>query len=174
MSTLRIFQLQLVLGYVACLLVFTMYIQPRLRKMDDVAVHRVMATIHSFRFFGLAFLVPGVVSASLPAGFASFAAYWDLATGALAMLALLTARVRPVFWTFVVAFNVVGIVDLVADYYHAMQLGVPAAAGLMGSMYIVPVLYVPMLMITHIASFYRLARRRGSETRHLATHAVLS
>jgi hypothetical protein len=37
----------------------------------------------------------------------------------LAILALLTVRIRPLFWLFVVAFTLVGLVDLVLDYYHA-------------------------------------------------------
>ena len=57
------------------------------RRVD---AHRAIATLHSFRFFGLVFVLPGVVGPNLPADFAVFAAYWDLATGVLAMLALLT------------------------------------------------------------------------------------
>jgi hypothetical protein len=53
----------------------------------------VIATLHSFRFFGLIFIVRGVVGPNLPASFATFAAYGDFATGVLAMLALLTQRV---------------------------------------------------------------------------------
>lgn len=43
--------------------------------MDRVEAQRAIATLHSFRFFGLAFLVPGVVGPNLPADFAVFAAY---------------------------------------------------------------------------------------------------
>jgi hypothetical protein len=53
----------------------------------------------------------------------------DLATGLLAMLALLTVRIRRLFWLFVVAFNLVGAVDIILDYYHAIQAGLPAQAG---------------------------------------------
>ena len=90
---------------------------------------RAIATLHSFRFFGLVFILPGVVGPHLPAGFAAFAAYGDFATGVLAILALLTVRMRPLFWLFVVAFNIVGTTDLVLDYYHAIQVGLPALAG---------------------------------------------
>jgi hypothetical protein len=127
--------------------------------MDLVAAQRAIATLHSFRFFGLVFILPGVVGPNLPiAGFATFAAYWDLATGVLAILALLTVRIRPLFWFFVVAFNLVGIVDLILDYYHAVGVGVPALAGQLGSAYAIPVLYVPLLMITHLVAFYLLLR----------------
>jgi nicotinamide riboside transporter PnuC len=158
MSPETIFRIQLVLGYVAWLLCFSAYVWPRLKSMDTVTAQRAIATLHSFRFFGLVFILPGVVG-NLPASFGPFAAYWDLATGVLAMLALLTVRIRPVFWLFVVAFNVVGIVDLILDYYHATQSGVPAIAGQLGAAYGIPIIYVPLLMITHFAAFYLLARQ---------------
>jgi hypothetical protein len=157
MSPEIIFQLHLVLGYVACLLCFSVYFWPKLKSMDSFEAQRVIATIHSFRFFGLVFILPGVVG-NLPASFAVFAAYWDLATGVLAMLALLTVRIRPLFWLFVVAFNVVGTADLVLDYYHAVRVGLPAPAGQLGATYVIPIIYVPALMITHIAGFYLLLR----------------
>src|SRR3954465_15039201 len=92
MSSETIFQIHLVLGYVAWLLCFGVYVLPKLQAMDRVDAHRAIATFHSFRFFGLVFILPGVVDPHLRADFASFAAYWDLATGVLAMLALLTIR----------------------------------------------------------------------------------
>ena len=158
MPTEILFLTDLALGYVAWLLCFGVYIWPWLRSMDGVAAQRAMATLHSFRFFGLVFILPGVVSPDLPASFASFAAYGDFATGVLAMLALLTVRIRPLFWAFVVAFNAVGTVDLVVDYYQAIQADLPAHAGLFGATYAIPVIYVPLLMITHVAAFYLLAR----------------
>src|SRR3984885_4317691 len=129
MSPQILFPMHLVLGYVACLLCFSVYFLPKLRSMEPIEAQRVIATVHSFRFFGLVFILPGVVGPNLPAGFANFAAYGDFATGVLAMLALLTVRIRPVFWLFVVAFNVVGVVDLLLDYYDAIQGGLPAMAG---------------------------------------------
>jgi hypothetical protein len=126
--------------------------------MEPVEAQRAIATLHSFRFFGLVFIVPGVVGQNLPAKFAVFAAYGDFATGLLAMLALLTVRTRPLFWLFVVAFNVAGAVDILVDYYHGNELGLPALAGELGATYAIPILYVPILMITHIAAFYLMAR----------------
>ena len=158
MSPATIFQIHLVLGYVPWLLCFGAYIWPWLKAMDEVEAQRAIATLHSFRFFGLVFIIPGVVGPNLPAGFAAFAAYGDFATGLLAMLALLTARMRPLFWLFVVAFNVVGAVDIIVDYYHGVQLDVPALAGQLGAAYAIPIIYVPALMITHIAALYLLAR----------------
>ena len=172
MSPQTIFQIQLVLGYVAWLLFFGVYIRPRLRSMDRLEAQRTIATLHSFRFFGLVFILPGVVGPSLPASFATFAAYWDLATGALAMLALLTVRIRPLFWLFVGAFNVVGTIDLVLDYYHAVRIGLPAVAGQMGAAYVIPIIYVPILMITHVVALYWLVRPLPKTARTLASVAA--
>jgi hypothetical protein len=173
MSPEIIFNLQLILGYVSWLLCFAVYIMPWLKSMDLVAAQRAIATLHSFRFFGLVFILPGVVGPNLPAaGFATFAAYWDLATGVLAILALLTVRIRPLFWLFVVAFNVVGIVDLILDYYHAIRVGLPAMAGQLGATYAIPILYVPALMITHVVAFYLVLRPQPKAVRALAGDAA--
>ena len=160
MSPEIIFNIHLILGYVAWLLCFGAYVMPRLKSMDPVKAQRAIATLHSFRFFGLVFIVPGVVGPNLPASFATFAAYWDLATGVLAIFALLTVRIRPLFWLFVVAFNLVGAIDLIFDYYHATQVGLPAMAGQLGAAYVIPIIYVPLLMITHVVAFYLIVRPR--------------
>ncbi|MCC8393007.1 hypothetical protein LJ656_10440 [Paraburkholderia sp. MMS20-SJTR3] len=160
MSPRLLFQLHLVLGYVAWLLCFGTYIWPKLKAMNPFDAQRAIATLHSFRFFGLVFVLPGVVGNGLPAGFATFAAYGDFITGLLAMLALLTARVRPLFWSFVVAFNLAGAIDLIVDYAHAVQADLPAHAAELGATYAIPIIYVPLLMITHGAAFYLLLRPR--------------
>ena len=174
MSTETIFNLHLILGYVAWLLCFGAYVMPRLKSMDLVAAQRVIATLHSFRFFGLVFILPGVVGPNLPASFATFAAYWDLATGVLAILALLTVRIRPLFWLFVIAFNLVGVIDLILDYYHAVQVGLPALAAQLGVTYAIPIIYVPVLMITHVVAFYLLLRPQPEPVRAFVTNAAAS
>jgi hypothetical protein len=168
MSTATIFEIHLILGYVPWLLCFGAYVWPRLKAMDRVDAQRVIATLHSFRFFGLVFLVPGVVGPNLPVDFAAFAAYGDFATGLLAMLALLSTRMRPLFWLFVVAFNVAGAVDIIVDYYHGIQLDLPALAGELGAGYAILMIYVPLLMITHVVAFYLLARPQPRAARLLA------
>jgi hypothetical protein len=174
MTPETIFNIHLILGYVAWLLCFGAYILPRLKSMDLVAAQRAIATLHSFRFFGLVFIVPGIVGPNLPASFATFAAYWDLATGVLAILALFTVRIRPLFWLFVVAFNLVGLIDLILDYYHATQVGLPAIAGQLGATYAIPIIYVPLLMITHVIAFYLLLRPQPKMVRAIVSDAAAS
>jgi hypothetical protein len=168
MSPEILFQIHLVLGYVACLLCFGAYILPKLKSMDRFEAQRAIATLHSFRFFGLVFILQGVVGPDLPAGFARFAAYGDFATGVLAILALLTARIRPLFWLFVVSFNFVGATDILLDYYHATLVGLPALAGELRAAYVIPIIYVPMLMITHVVAFYWLLRPQPRAAQALA------
>jgi hypothetical protein len=158
MSAQILFLTHLVLAYVPWLLCFGAYIWPRLKAMNHVDAQRAIATLHSFRFFGLAFLLPGVVGSNLPAGFATFAAYGNFATGLLAILALLAVKMRPLFWLFVLAFNLVGVADVAVDFYHAVQVDLPAVAGELGAMYAFPIIYVPLQMITHLTAFYLLAR----------------
>jgi hypothetical protein len=174
MSPATIFQIHLVLGYVPWLLCFAAYVWPRLEAMERAEAHRAIATLHSFRFFGLVFMIPGVVGANLPSEFAAFAAYGDFATGLLAILALLTFRIGPLFWPFVVAFNLVGAADIIVDYYHGIQVGLPALAGELGATYAIPIIYVPVLMITHAVAFYLLARPQPNAARGLAGAAAAS
>lgn len=164
-----VFLIQLVLGYVACLLCFGVYVFPRLKSMGRLEAQRAIATLHSFRFFGLVFILPGVVGPNLPVGFATFAAYGDFATGILAILALLTVRIRPLFWLFVVSFNLVGMGELIVDYYHGIQAGLPALAGQLGATYAILIIYVPMLMITHFVALYWLMRPQPKATLALAS-----
>ena len=169
MSPETIFRLHLVLGYVPWLLCFGAYVWPRLRSMDPIDAQRAIATLHSFRFFGLVFVIPGVVGPNLPADFATFAAYCDFATGVLAILALLTVRTRPLFSLFVVAFNLVGTADILIDYYHGNQVDLPALAGELGATYAIPIIYVPVLMITHVIAFYLLLRPQAKSALAEAT-----
>jgi hypothetical protein len=174
MSPETLFRIHLVSGYVACLLFFSLYALPKLKSMDRFEAHRAIATLHSFRFFGLVFILPGVVGPNLPASFATFAAYGDFATGVLAMLALLTARIRPLFRLFIVAFNLVGATDIIVDYYHAIQVNLPAQAGQLGATYVIPIIYVPLLMITHAVALYWLVRPQVKTDQAIVGNTVAS
>jgi hypothetical protein len=66
----------------------------------------------------------------------------------------------------------VGIVDLILDYYHAIRVGLPAMAGQLGATYAIPILYVPVLMITHVVALYLLLRPQPKAVRALAGDAA--
>lgn len=151
-----IFLIDMALGYVACALCIATYIWPRLRAMDRVEAHRALATFNSFRFLGLAFLLPGFVGPNLLHGFATPVAYGDLATTLLAIFALLTARRRSLFWPLVWAFNLVGLADLVVDTARAVSLNLPSVAGQLGAGYAILMIYVPALFWIHLFAFWLL------------------
>src|SRR5436305_6178322 len=92
MSPQMIFAVQSVCGYLVWVLCFSVYFLPRLKSMEPFEAHRAIATLHSFRFFGLVVILPGIVGPNLPAGLTHVAGYWDLATGLLAIVALITVR----------------------------------------------------------------------------------
>ncbi len=171
MPQARLFQLQIVLGYAAWLLCFRVYILPRLKAMSRVEAHRAMATLHSFRWIGLIFILAGVVGPNVPVSFGTYGAYGDLATALLAILALLTIRIRPLFWFFVTAFNIAGLVDFLGDYYLAISSGVPEHAGQLAATYYVVVLYVPLAMITHFLALYWLIKPTPNEASALGGEA---
>jgi hypothetical protein len=139
--------------------------------MDRVEAKCVIATLHRFRLFGLVFIIPGVVGPNLPVDFAEFADYGDFATG---VLALLTMRTRSLFWLFVVAFNLVGAADILIDYYHGIQLDLPALSGQLAATYWIPIIYVPTLVIRHFAAIYLLVRSWPEPVRSLPGDAVVS
>jgi hypothetical protein len=174
MSPAIIFDLHLVLGYVAWGLCTSAYIFPKLKTMNSVDAQRAIATLHSFRFFGLVFLLPGVVGHNLPHTFATFAAYGDFATGLLAILALVTIRTRSLFSPLVVAFNLVGAADLIGDYYLGWTSGLAPLSGELGATYAIPIIYVPLLMITHFIAIYLLLRRSPKAVPVVARDVVVS
>ena len=158
MAANTIFQIHLALGYAAWALCVATYVWPRLRAIDRIDAMRAIATLHSFRFFGLVFLLPGFVGPELPRAFAAPVAYGDFVTALLAMAVLLTARERVLFWPLVWAFNVVGAADLLMATGRAIAVNLPSIAGQLGAAYAIPILYAPLLLITHGVAFYLLLR----------------
>jgi hypothetical protein len=97
----------------------------------------------------LIFLIPGVVSPSLPSGFSFPAAYGDLFAAILAVLAIWSLSARVWFaismgWVF----NVWGAVDLLVAFYQGL-LGVNIDPGWLSAAYFIPTVVVPPLLVTH-------------------------
>lgn len=126
------------------------YIWPELRLRSRAQALRPLLILHSFRFLGLAFLVPGVVSPDLPSVFARSAAYGDLIATILALLALMSL---PSTSGVVIAwiFSLWGTADLFNAFYQANHAGL--IAGQLGATYFIPTFIVPLLLITHGLGF---------------------
>jgi hypothetical protein len=147
-----IFGISVLLAFVVWGMIGARYIWPALRDRPRTEALRPVLLLHAFRFVGLAFLVPGVVSPDLPAAFAQPAAYGDRATSLLALLgiALLGSRLGTII---VWVFNIVGTVDLLNAFYQGDRLGVGISPGLQGAAYFIPTVVVPLLLVTHALVF---------------------
>src|SRR5215475_9171982 len=89
MQTQFAFFASIAFSLIAWGIVAARYIWPALRLRQRAEALRPLLILHSFRFIGLAFLVPGVVSPDLPSAFAHSAAYGDLIAAILALLSLI-------------------------------------------------------------------------------------
>jgi hypothetical protein len=139
-------------------IVIARYIWPELRVRQRVEALRPLLILHSFRFIGLAFLVPGVVSPDLPSAFAHSAAYGDIIAATLALLSLLSLPSGPgIFITWV--FNLWGSADLLNAFYQANHAGL--LAGQLGATYFIPTVVVALLLITHGIVFRILLRHQN-------------
>jgi hypothetical protein len=156
MAPAALFGLSILLGFLAWGIVAARYLWPALRELDRASALRPILLLHSFRFIGLAFLVPGVVSPELPAGFARPAGYGDLIAAILALLSLAVLQTRlgiGLVWVF----NLWGTADLLLAYYQG-RFGVGVEPGQLGAAYFIPTVVVPLLLTTHYLVFRLLLR----------------
>ena len=151
MSSGALFGISILLGFVTWSLVAARYLWPALRERSRADALQPLLLLHAFRFIGLAFLVPGVVSPDLPAGFARPAGYGDLVAAVLALVALAGLR-TPLGVALVWIFNLWGAADLLHAYYQG-RLGVGVEPGQLGAAYFIPTVVVPLLLVTHVLVF---------------------
>jgi hypothetical protein len=163
------FFMSIAFSFIAWGMVTARYIWPELRLRQQAEALRPLLILHSFRFMGLAFLVPGVVSTDLPSTFAHSAAYGDIIAAILALLALISlpgAAGIVIAWIF----SLWGSADLLNAFYQANHAGL--IAGQLGAAYFIPTSVVPLLLITHGLVFRILLQRQNvsvvQESRHLA------
>jgi len=156
-------------SFIAWGIVTARYIWPELRLRQRAEALRPLLILHSFRFIGLAFLVPGVVAPDLPSAFAHSAAYGDIIAAILALFALISlpsASGVVIAWIF----SLWGTADLFNAFYQANHAGL--MAGQLGATYFIPTFIVPLLLITHGLGFRILLQHQNvsavQENRHLA------
>jgi len=82
------FFISIAFSFIAWGIVAKRYLWPKLHLKSRDEALRPLLILHAFRFEGLAFLVPGIVSPNLPAAFAHAAAYGDFTAAILALLSL--------------------------------------------------------------------------------------
>jgi hypothetical protein len=150
MQTQLAFFVSIAFSFIAWGIVAARYIWPKLRLRPRAEALRPLLIFHSFRFIGLAFLVPGVVSPDLPSAFARSAAYGDIVAAILALLALISLpSASGIFIAWI--FSLWGTADLFNAFYQANHAGL--IAGQLGATYFIPTFIVPLLLITHGLAF---------------------
>ena len=153
MDTLAIFGLQFFLSLVVWGLIAKWLLAHWLEKKSPHDALFWLTLPHAFRYMEMVFLVPGVVARPLPGAFATPAAYGDLVTALLALLALIVLRTG---WAKALAlvwlFNIVGTVDLLNALRQANVVMDFGAA------WYIPTWFVPLLLVTHFMIFARLLR----------------
>jgi hypothetical protein len=167
MSTQLCFFVSIAFSLIAWGIVAARYFWPELRFQPRAEALRPLLVLHSFRFIGLAFLVPGVVSPDLPSVFARSAAYGDVIAAILALLSLLSLP-RGAGIVIAWIFNLWGFADLVNAFYQANRAGL--LAGQLGAMYFIPTLVVPLLMITHVLAFRILLQHQNESAMQASRH----
>ena len=160
MNSGTLFGLSILMNFVASGIVTRLYIWPWLRVMTREEALLPLMVPHMFRFLGLSFLVPGVVSASLSPDFARPAAYGDLVAALLAVVAVLALSARA-SWALAIVwvFNLWGTIDLLHAIYQG-EIGVRIGPGSLGAAFYIPTVLVPPLLVTHALIFRLLLRRR--------------
>jgi hypothetical protein len=169
MSQLALYGTGIAFSFIAWGLVTAWYIWPRLPRQPLADALRPLILLHCFRFVGLAFLVPGVVSPDLPAAFARPAAYGDLIAAVLALLALAALPRRlglAVSWVF----NLWGTTDLLYAFYQGNRVGLEP--GQLGAAYFIVTILVPLLFITHGLVFRLLLRGEAGAASRDSRRAV--
>jgi hypothetical protein len=160
MPAAALFVISGVFGLAAWGVVAWHYIWPALRDRPNPENLKPILILHAFRFLGLGFVTPGVVSPDLPSSFAQPAAYGDLITAVLALLALATLETRSgavMAWVF----SAFGTADLLFAFYLGGRISLPDTPGLLGAGYFILAAYVPLLLVTHGLVFRILLRTKA-------------
>lgn len=161
MDSKAIIGISVLLSFVAFGKVAQLFIWPRLRGIRREQALSALVAPHMFRFIGLSFLMPGVVSPGMSPGFAIPAAYGDLTASVLAVVAMLALSARAT-WALAAVWllNIEGSIDLLFAYYQGL-IGVGLAPGVLGAAFYIPTMIVPPLLVTHFLMFRLLLRAEG-------------
>ena len=158
MNAFALFGVSILASFVSSLVAARLFAWQRLKNTDRNRALTLLVTPHMFlRFIGLSFLVPGVVSPLLPAGFAIPAAYGDFIAGILAIVATIALANRTSWATQGVwLFNMWGTADLLFAFYQGRQVGIQP--GMLGAAFFIVTALVPPLLVTHVLIFRLLVR----------------
>lgn len=149
--------------FALALTVAAVYVSTRVagvRQSVDAVPLRALIGIHAARFIGIAFLILAARGVLSPL-FAERAGWGDITTAAIAVVLVLVGLVTTVPRRVLLAWNVLGMLDLIVAVGTAVFVvvrgDVPGMEPLLTLPFIlVPIFAVPLLFATHVALFRRL------------------
>jgi hypothetical protein len=153
----RVLPLNLIANTAIFYLAARLYLLPLIPRLRPRQILVPILLLHSTRHLGMMFLTRGATYPGLPLEFAYPAAFGDLITAIIALIAIpfvLRGSVfaRPIVWIF----NVFGTVDLLVAIATATIYNANVA---LGPAYWIPACWVPLLLVTHYVTFVVLLRR---------------
>jgi hypothetical protein len=151
-----ILPLGMTMSLITWALVHRWYVHPMLERFPVERALEPILYLHTFRYIGLMFLIPGVTSEVLDARFSYPAAYGDLVAAILAFVTIGAIRLKTK-WAMLSAwvFNIWGMADLI----NAVGRGILFTDdGHLGATYWIPATIVPLLLVTHVYIFILLVK----------------
>ena len=153
-----------VAGIIGWATIFATLIWPKMKQQPIVQQLKILTATSFFRYFATTTLIVGLVSRKLPAGFADPTAFGDLISLGLAYIAFIglqrSKAEKPLLLP-VWIFNIVGAADLILAYITGPAL--IRDPGDLGAAYIIPTVYVPLLLVAHFYSFKILSQRSSEK-----------
>jgi len=157
MEITLIFVTSVSISLIVWYMIMKTYFFPRVKEFELKKALQPILFLHSFRFVGLAFLMPGVVGTDLNPAWALPAAYGDLTVAILAVVAI-SLRNHSSFRFFVWVFNILGILDLlVGSVLGPIYDIIPS----LHAAYFPLIIYVPLLYVTHFSVFNMLLKNQA-------------
>ena len=157
MDIMVLFFISFLMGLLAFSLIAKWYVWPYLQSQSREDALIPLLLLHTFRYIGLSFLIPTVVTAQISIHFAYSAGYGDLLAALLAFVAIAALRMRwSIAMLIVWVFNIVGVLDFLNAFYLGLTAGTPAD---LGAAYYIPIVIVPALLVAHYLIFALLLKK---------------
>src|SRR2546425_7521566 len=158
MPPIVLFGIQFTLSLAAYALIAWWYVAPRLSRLPREVALMPLLWVHAFRIVGGTILAPGAVDAAVPSEFRTMIGIGDLATAALALIAL-RYRFRGAI-ALVWLCLAVGLLDTVNAIIQSMRFSVFDHP--LGVNWVIVTMYVPALLVSSLLIFIQIRRRDGA------------
>jgi hypothetical protein len=157
-----LFGIQFTLTLVAYGLIARWYVAPRLSGLPLALALVPLMWVHVFRIVGGTILAPGAVGPGVPMEFREMIGYGDMATGVLALVALIALRARSSFAIALVWLCVtVGMIDTVNAIIQSLRFSVFTDP--LGVNWVIVTMYVPALLVSSLLIFMKLLGPSNTE-----------